>query len=1050
MELPELYRDIVENSPDSIWVTDLHGRTQYANDAFCRLYGVPRDQIHAVTVFDTLDDVGKLQFAEHLRRVRSGEPNQEDVEVLFNDAHGNATWISLRESLLYADGVVVAILNRLTSYGDRRHVLDELRASREALQEAQSLARLGSWVYDAATDRVEMLGGEPMFGPIESSTGAAAFAALVHPDDIDEVWRTTRDALSHPGEFEMNLRMAAGDGWVHLRVRGFVHASPDGAPVKVTGTHQDVTEMREVEMALRDEVVQSALMRQVAAAANAAHSVEEVLDLVLSLFLSHGTWIRSSAFRVDESGALVKLDPDVLPEEEELCRAALVSDVPIWSEDGRSIGLRVGTRERTFGVGTLTAAAPPTRVEMVEVMAAAIAVQLARVAEREESGRALADARDAAMAASRQKSEFLATMSHEIRTPLNGIIGLTDLLKRTQLDPDQQRLTSGMQAASHTLLTVLNDVLDFSKLDGRPVELEHVDVDVRAMVEQVARVLSGAAHAGGVELIVWCEADVPALVLGDPTRLSQVLMNLVSNAVKFSSGGEVLIRVSTTDPQKDGVGLQFDVADTGIGIEAEQLERLFEPFTQADASTTRRFGGTGLGLSIAREIVTALGGEISYAPNPGGGSVFSFSVICEPHPEGTTDFDEYARTWLAGRRVLVADGSALRVPALLEQLRWWRVEVDAAEDVTSARALLARSVSVEQPYEAVLIDARLDGGGGMVLIGDIAGNATYDAIAMIVIGSDLEVDLGRLRELGVSAFLDRPVSAEALRSTMLDQLVGVPAQPMGRPEADTHPSHLPRVLVVEDNVVNQLVASGMLSSLGYRSGIAQNGAEALDVLARESFDAVLMDVQMPVLDGYAATRTLREREAEGTHVPVIAMTAAAVEGERERCLAAGMDEFLTKPVDRAALAKVLTQWIAPGKDPMTDNTHGSGLQLPPTEPMMGLDTERLDMLRDLDPGDTTYIDRAIGNFQVNSLAAESVLGELVADGDSAGLKAAAHKIAGSALNLGVPRAGEAARALEHLADTGTTIGGESLMTELREAMAEGRALLLAYQATYAL
>ncbi|MBU1800806.1 MAG: response regulator [Actinobacteria bacterium] len=940
MDIAALYRDIVETSPDGIWVTDLRGAIVYANEAFARMYGVPVEEITSVTVFDTLDDTGKVQFAEHLGRVRAGESNQGDVEVLFHDVAGVARWVSLRESLLREDGEVVAILNRAADYGDRRHVLDELRRAEEAL---------------------------------------------------------------------------------------------------------------------RDEVVQSALMRQVAAAANAAHTLQEAIPIVRTLLRGHDDWIRSAAFRVvDGSGTLEPLDPNVQPDDEALCLAALRAGRTTWSADERTVAFRVGSDGRVHMVGTITAGRDVERRDMVETMVEAVAVQLARVAEREESERALASARDEAMAASRQKSEFLATMSHEIRTPLNGIIGLTDLVQRTSLDADQQRLMSGLHAASHTLLGVLNDVLDFSKIDGRPVQLEHVDVEVRSLADRVVRVVSGAARTGGVEVVVWCDRSVPALVLGDPTRLSQVLLNLVSNAVKFSAGGDVLLSVTAPTPPhdvapgaEDAVVLRFDVADTGIGIEADQLQRLFEPFTQADASTTRRFGGTGLGLSIARQVASALGGEISYQPNPGGGSIFSFEVTCERHAAQATDLDDYARSWLTGRRVLVADGSPLRGPAQVEQLRWWSVDAHRAEDVATTHAMLAGSIRDGQPYEAVLIDARLAGGGGMELAARIAADTTYDEVAMVVVGSRLEVDLGRLRAAGVSVFLDRPVAVETLRGTLLEQLAGVPAQPMPLPEPSTQPAGSPRVLVVEDNVVNQLVATGLLTSLGYRVSVAQNGAEALEVLARDTFAAVLMDVQMPVLDGYAATRTLREREGGGLHVPVIGMTAAAVEGERERCLAAGMDEFLTKPVDRAALARALDRWTATPKEDMSEDAHDAAPELPPTPPIVGLDTDRLDMLRDLDPGDTTYLDRAIGNFQANSVTAEATITQLVAADDSDGLRAAAHKIAGSALNLGVPRAGAAARALEQVATTGTTRGAAELIGELHDAMAEGRRLLLAYQATYA-
>ncbi len=1053
MDLPSLYRDLIEDSPDGIWVFDLEGRTLYANAAFARMYGVAHDQVTSVSAFDVLDETGKQQFTEHLQRINAGPMDDDDVEVLFHDIDGNETWISVRESLQQRDGEVTAVVHRIHSYDARRRVLDELRSSREALREAQDLARLGSWVYDIPTGRFTSLGGTPLVpGSSDDPEGPRLedFLALVPDEDRERVRSYAEKTLATPGEFEIDVRIGDPDDRVDLRLRGAVVASDDGVPVHVTGTHQDVTEMRRVERALRDEVTQSALMRRVAAAANSSHSLREVLSSVRPLISDHDEWVSSTAFRLDDDGRLEPLDADVRAEVEALAASVVGSPAPVWSEDGRTIAFEVGTDDRTFGVGTITASRPPERRDLVETMVEAVSVQLARVAEREESARALAAARDAAMAASRQKSEFLTTMSHEIRTPLNGIIGLTDLLQRTALDPEQYRLTSGMQAAGHTLLSVLNDVLDFSKLDGREIELEHVDVDVRSLVDQVSRVLSGAARTGNVELVVWCEAPVPAVVLGDPTRMSQVLMNLVSNAVKFTADGEVVIRVSQLQDDGDRVLLRFEVTDTGIGIAEEHVERLFEPFTQADASTTRRFGGTGLGLSIAREVTSALGGELSYAPNPEGGSIFSFSVWCQRHPEGATDLDDYARSWLAGRRILVADGSPLRVPALLEQLHWWGMEVDVADDVEAANTLLARALEHELPYGAVLIDARLAGGGGMSLVADVAADSRYDRVAMVVVGSELELDLAQLREAGVSAFLDRPLSADALRATLLDQVVGVASQPTGRAEVVAHGAHLPRILVVEDNVVNQMVASGILVSLGYRPEIAQNGAEALEVLARQTFDAVLMDVQMPVLDGYAATKTLREREADDSHVPVIAMTAAAIEGERERCIAAGMDEFLTKPIDRSALSQVLSRWVVQPDDPGATPAPvaDDAPVLPPTDPIPGLDTARLDMLRDLDPGDTTYIDRAIGNFQANSVAAVATIEGCVADGDLAGLKAASHKIAGSALNLGVHRAGEAARALELLANDQTTDGAEELLAELRDAMAEGRRLLLDYQATY--
>ena len=346
----------------------------------------------------------------------------------------------------------------------------------------------------------------------------------------------------------------------------------------------------------------------------------------------------------------------------------------MWDDDRLTIAFPVSYADEVCAVVTITSAPPLSRFELIESMVEQVAVQLGRVAERERAERALADARDGAMEASRQKSEFLATMSHEIRTPLNGVIGLNDLLLRTGLDADQLRLASGVQVASRALLAIINDVLDFSKIEAGMLELERLDFEVRAVFDQVASMLAEAARAKGLELIVSCHPDVPEVLAGDPTRLAQVLTNLGSNAVKFTETGEVFVRATATPRADGGTLLHVSVADTGVGVPEGDVESLFEAFTQADASTTRRYGGTGLGLAISREIVDALGGRIGLHPNPGGGTVFWFTAeFGEPTGPGVDPDDEYARSWLAGRRVLVVDDNDHNRLILEEQLARWKV-----------------------------------------------------------------------------------------------------------------------------------------------------------------------------------------------------------------------------------------------------------------------------------------------------------------------------------------------------------------------------------------
>ena len=680
---------------------------------------------------------------------------------------------------------------------------------------------------------------------------------------------------------------------------------------------------------------------------------------------------------------------------------------------------------------------------MIQTMVEAVALQLGRVAERERAARSLADAHEAAVAASRGKSEFLATMSHEIRTPLNGIIGLNDLLLRSTLQPEQLRLSSGVQVASRALLGVINDVLDFSTIEAGRLELKQVDFEVRPLLDQVPQTLAASALEAGVELVMTCHPDVPEVVTGDPARLYQVLVNLVSNAVKFTVSGEVLVLV-TGSRDGDVVPLRVEVRDTGIGIEPAQVPRLFEPFTQADTSSTRRFGGTGLGLAISREIVGALGGELTYEPNPGGGSVFRFEVELGVPQITPEPLDEYARTWLAGRRILVVDDNARRRMLLEDQATRWRMRPTGATGAEEGLERLRQSFHDGDPFEAVLIALTTTGRDGLALATDIAADSSLDEVTMVMLSEESDVDMPRVREAGVSVCLNRPVPVEVLRGTLLEQVAGVAAQPLEPSRGDIR--HRRRVLVVEDNPVNQLVATGLLESLGYLVDVVGDGAQALEVLRAAAYDGVLMDVQMPVLDGYATTRAIREQET-GARLPVIAMTAAAVDGERERCVDAGMDDFLTKPVDPVALATALDRWLGREHEPAEEQPEEAE-PLPATPPIEGLDTARLDMLRDLDPGDTTYLDRAIDNFQRNSVEAVEAIRSHLLTGDLTALKAAAHKIAGSALNLGARRAGTSARALELAADTGSAQAAGILLAGLDETMGQARSLLRVYQATY--
>ena len=568
------------------------------------------------------------------------------------------------------------------------------------------------------------------------------------------------------------------------------------------------------------------------------------------------------------------------------------------------------------------------------------------VTARREEEAALLRAKEAAEAAAHLKSDFLATMSHELRTPMNGVLGMTSLLLETSLTADQRELAATVYSSAQSLLEILNDILDLSKIEAGRLELEAIDFDPRQLVESVIELLAEPAQRKGLDLVCAVDAAVPPLVRGDPGRVRQVLMNLAGNAVKFTERGEVVLRVGLASRDAQQVTLRFAVSDTGIGLTPSSRRSLFDPFTQGDASMSRRYGGTGLGLNISRRITELLCGDIGVDSELGRGSTFWFTArLAQPQQQPGADVAPEPRGRLAGRRVLLLiDHTATE--GVLRHLLWcWRARVETYDDVAGARAALARAARAAEPYDVAIVDASLQDARGhdaIEMLGCARGNGALRIVLLAPLGdvlrrpSDDTVErLAKpIRPARLLAALETPATARrpAASDTSLPPPAVSPAPVRAVPEeggaglasrsgeaggpAARAAGDAPHILVVEDNAVNQRLALRVLERLGYRTSLAHNGREGVDRFLREPADLVLMDCQMPEMNGFEATRAIRAAEraaaVEGTppHVPIVAVTANVGDGSREQCIESGMDDFLAKPLRLDELRAVLERLLA--------------------------------------------------------------------------------------------------------------------------------------------
>ena len=786
--------------------------------------------------------------------------------------------------------------------------MDSSESSVSPTPETERLALLlqglgdGIWDWDLLSGRLEyspclleQLGHDTS---ADLPPGWDAFAALVHPGDQDSLTDSLRSHLERGQKFDLELRMRASTGvYCWFRVQGQAQWDASGRPTRMVGMHTDITERRFNLQLLQES---EASFRSLSAASplgifktnadgqcvycnqrwqeitgvndfealgegwgRALHPADR--ELVLAAWTAYA----------EEGKARFELEFRVGPEGSERWVRSRAN--PVHDHTGVTLG-HVGTMEDVTG---------------------------RRLAER-----SLAEAHERAMQALRVKSEFLANMSHEIRTPLNGVIGMTELLQGTALDDEQHDFVRTINTSADALLNIINDILDFSKIEAGKLNIESVDVDLREQLEDVAELVAVRAREHGLELVVDVDSSLPRNLMGDPVRIRQILLNLASNAIKFTESGEVVMGATQLADEGQSSRVKLWVRDSGIGIAPERLAAVFESFTQADGSTTRKYGGTGLGLTICRQLIHLMGGTIHVASEVGAGSEF-WVELPMPHantsPLSTRRYEMVCD--LSGTHVLVVDDHPLNRRIFVEMLRGWGCRPEGAASGEEALGKLEREGA--DPFTVVLLDFRMNGIDGSetaARLQQMPGAATRVVLMLSSVGSVATAE--ERQRLGVNAWLTKPVREVSLHRALCGSLGQAQAMRADRvtprgsvPEADHRGLAL---LLVEDNEVNRKVALRMLQKLGATADVAVNGREAVRMTAERHYDAVFMDCQMPEMDGFEATAAIRAREAGGRErLRIVAMTANAMEGDRERCLECGMDDYVSKPVKLERLADQL-------------------------------------------------------------------------------------------------------------------------------------------------
>jgi two-component system, sensor histidine kinase and response regulator len=897
---------IVEDSSDAIFSKGLDGLILSWNAAAERMYGYRAAEIVGQNVSslappDRLDELAMIGEQIQLGRTT------RDFEVVHATKTGQRIHVAITVSpIKNATGEVVGASVISRDMSERKRAEEAQHKSVEEFKAAFEDAPFGMCLasLDNRLLRVNRAFSE-LLGYSKEELLAEGWQGLTHADDLERSRRAADEMRSGQAtSLECEKRYVHKQGnviWVSMKIS--VVRDGRGEPAFFITHVQDITERQRIEAELRQSEEQFR---------NIAENISEVFWMMSPaadkmLYISPAyekVWNRTrDSLYKNPMSWMEAIHPDDLKRAHALFARQLEgelvdSEYRIRGYDGKEKWIS----DRAFPVRDKAG-------QIIRIVGIAT-----EVTERKRYEQELIRARETAEAANRAKSEFLANMSHEIRTPMNGIIGITDLVLETELNPEQAEYLRIVKESADALLTLLNDILDLSKMEAGKLELDHLSFNLRKSLAEVVKLLAIKAQQRGLEFIFDVAPEVPTSVVGDPARLRQVLVNLVGNAIKFTEEGEVEVSVQTQTQSAEETILRFSVRDTGIGIPEDKQKQIFDAFSQADSSTTRKYGGTGLGLTIAGQLVGLMGGKLWVESEAEKGSTFYFTVPVGPGvaelPAELLDVSQ-----LAGVPILVVDDNATNQRVVEDSVNRWKMIPTLVGSASAAIQALQRSQASGSPFPLVLTDAHMPEIDGFGLVERIHQEPSLANVRIVILTSGGERgDAARCLKLGVAAYLSKPFDRLELRDVLLRVLAGDPAKPENRTLVTRHTlreqTKFLRFLVAEDNLVNQRLIARLLEKRGHTVALAQNGREALEALEKQPFDIVLMDVMMPEIDGCEATKRIREREKEGgTHLPIIALTAHAMKGDKERCLACGMDGYVSKPLKPEELFSVIESLI---------------------------------------------------------------------------------------------------------------------------------------------